>query len=73
MKLMTGIVGIGNKILGHFTPTERKRKRRNKIDKLREKRMQAVFNTNLSLAKRGTILNSIDRRMSKLRKDAGNE
>lgn len=73
MKLMTGIVGIGNKILGHFTPTERKRKRRNKIDKLREKRMQAVFNKDLSLAKRGTILNSIDRRMSKLRKDAGNE
>jgi hypothetical protein len=41
MSWIEAILGIGNKVLDHFTPGERKRKRRNKIEKL-EKRQAAL-------------------------------
>lgn len=73
MAILGSLLGIGNKLLERFSPEQRKVRRRNAIDRLREKRAQVVFNENLTPDKRSSMLTAIDKRMSVLRKQAENE
>jgi len=69
MSILDNLLGLSNKVMEKFSNSERTRRRRNAIQKLREKRMQIVY-SDIPNDKRVRILADIDKRMSKLRKDA---
>ena len=69
--MLKAIFSMADKVLGKFSNAERRRRRRNKIDKLREKRMEVCFRP--PSAKNSALLNSIDRKLSKLHQESNAE
>lgn len=71
--MLNAILGIINKGMAHFSPEERRRKRRNQVQRLREKRMEVIYNEKISSDKRTAILNKLDRQLLKLKNNAFSE